>query len=202
MKKILLLSLLFLGCTDYSAAPEAAVGNKDLPNQEGWDSKAYFTDRGLLQAELHFAHMRRWDNKQLTTFSEGLRVEFYEEGQHNATLTSDSGEIHGGGNNLTAIGSVVIRSDSGLSMFTEKIFWDDANQKIIADGFVTMASGEDTLNGYEFESNKDLTNWKMKNAFGQSSRDIDLRTGTVRPRATKKESDLDRETQKVLDEQK
>ena len=194
-----------IGCSDLTES-NSIIADKgaSLPDQEGWNSKVVFTTKGVIGAELHSTYMMRWNNQKLTTFGQGLRVEFYEEGKHSATLTSDSGEVRGNTNNLSAFGNVVIISDSGLTMRTQKIFWDDQKQRILADGFVTMTSDEDTLNGYEFESDKDLSNWKMKNAFGQSARDIDLRSGSIKSRSTKttrkQDEEMDKEMQDVLKE--
>ncbi|KAB2880393.1 LPS export ABC transporter periplasmic protein LptC [bacterium] len=196
-----------VACSDLTESGTESVG-KDLanPDQEGWNSKAVFTTRGVVEAELFSRHMMRWNAQKLTTFGQSLRVEFYEKGKHNATLTSDSGEVRGATNNLSAFGNVVIVSDSGLMMRTQKIYWDDQKQLVFADGFVTLTSAEDTLNGYGFESNKDLSNWKMKNAYGQSARDIDLRTGSIRSKneknVRKQDDEMDKEMQNVLKENK
>lgn len=192
----------FLSCTALTEKEDMPTGEKpDRPGQEGWNSVAVFSSGGVKDAELHFAHMQKWDTKQLTTFRNGLRVEFFEKGTHSATLTSDSGEIRSNTNNLFAYGNVVIVSDSGVSMQTEKIYWDHQKQRIFADGLVTMTTDEDTLRGYQFESNKDLTNWKMKNASGRSARDIDLRTGTVRPKSTRRnDTELDKEMDAMIKE--
>ncbi len=199
---VVISALTAAGCSDLTESSSAGSGKEaGRPDQEGWNATVFFTTNGVIEAELHARHMMRWNGQKMTTFGQGLRVEFYEKGVHNATLTSDSGEVRGHTNNLTAIGNVVIVSDSGLTMRTEKIYWDDQKQKIIADGFVTMTSDEDTLNGYEFESNRDLTNWKMKNAFGRSARDIDLRTGTVKPRderTARQDAEMEKEMKNAL----
>lgn len=200
-------ALAWVACSDLTESGlETANKVQNTPNQEGWVSKAVFTTRGIIEAELYSNHMMRWNNLKLTTFGQGLRVEFYENGKHNATMTADSGEVRGNTNNLSAFGNVVIISDSGLTMHTQKIYWDDQKQLVFADGFVTLASAEDTLNGYEFESNKDLSNWKMKNAYGQSARDIDLRTGMIRSKnektARKQDEEMDKEMKDVLKENK
>lgn len=201
------LGLVGVACSDLTeAGQEANARDVTIPDQEGWDSRAVFTTKGVVEAELYSKHMRRWNLQKLTTFSQSLRVEFYDNGVHNGTLTADSGEVRGNTNNLSAFGNVVIISDSGLTMRTQKIYLDDQQQLIFADGFVTLTSAEDTLNGYEFQSNKDLTNWKMKNAFGRSARDIDLRTGTIRSRnekaLTQQDTEMDKEMKDVLKEHK
>jgi LPS export ABC transporter protein LptC len=195
---------LVCACSDYSEKTELPKPD-ERPNQEGWNSKAIFTTNGVTDAELIFGHMMRWDKRQLTTFNQGIHLDFFEKGTHTALLTADSGEVKSNTNSLLAIGHVVVISDSGVTMRTKNLYWDDKKQRIFADGFVTMTSEEDTLNGYNFESDKNLSNWKMKNAFGQSARDIDLRTGTVKSKketsvSKLQERELDKEMEKVLKE--
>ncbi len=190
-----------MGCHESGEDAVLMPSAKDRPNQEGWLSTVTISTNGVTDSHIRYTHMMRWESRQTTTFNEGLQVDFYEDGRHTAVLTADSGDIRGN-NNLTAIGRVVIVSDSGLSMRTEKVYWDNQKKRVFADGFVTLTSNEDTLNGYAFESNKDLTSWKMKNAFGQSARDLDLRTGTMRTskRPSTQDRQLEREVEDVLKE--
>jgi len=192
----------FIACgeTEDESLPVKA-NNK--PNQEGWNSKVIISTKGVMDAELFYTHMMRWEQPPLTTFNHGVRLDFYEKGKHNATLTADSGEIKNNTNSFLAIGHVVVTSDSGVSMHASKLFWDDRKQRVFADGFVTMTTEEDTLNGYDFESDRNLTNWKMRNAFGQSSRDVDLKSGTIKSKKdSKSESnkDLDKAVNDILKE--
>ncbi len=203
--KCFLISLMLMSsCSDYSE--NTALPKPDeRPNHEGWNSKAVFTTKGVVDAELQFTHMMRWDKRQLTTFNEGVHLDFFEKGEHTALLIADSGEVKSNTNSFLAIGHVVVISDSGVTMRTHNLYWDDKKQRIFADGFVTMTSEEDTLNGYHFESDKNLTNWKMKNAYGQSARDIDLRSGIIRSRKEPtrlQEKELDREVDNVLKKEK
>ncbi len=201
------LCFLVLGCTDFESAEQRSPAGAEVPNQEGWDATVVFTTEGIVDAEIHYGHMMRWDQRQVTTFRNGVKVDFFENGHHTAVLHADSGEVRGSTNDFTAVGHVVIVSDSGVSMITDKIHWENMKQRVFADGFVTMFSAEDTLYGYAFESNKDLTNWRMQNAYGQSARDIDLKTGTVRDSRRKQTADaqdrlLDEEMKEILREPK
>lgn len=198
-----LLSLNFLACSDWQENESPSGNDQNIPNQEGWKSKAIFSTDGVVSAELQYEHMMRWDKWQLTTFNQGIQLDVYEEGRHQMTLTADSGEIKSQTNSLLALGNVYIVSDSGITMRTQKIIWDDAKQKIFADGFVTITTEEDTLNGYEFESDRNLNHWKMKRAFGQSGREVDLRTGTIHSRKdSEKKHNLDKEIDDFMKNEK
>lgn len=194
---IVLLITALMSCSYSPQEEEFASGPADLPNQEGWDSEVIITRDGIVQMKLKYRHMMRWDNKNLTTFRSGFRADLYEKGAHSAWLTADSGEIRH--NNLLAFGSVVVTSDSGLSLNSTNLRWDDFKKRVFADGLVCITTQEDTLYGYDFESDQELNNWKLKRAYGQSSRDVDIRTGTIRSRKQKDQSgDLDREVENIL----
>ncbi|MBX7152440.1 LPS export ABC transporter periplasmic protein LptC [bacterium] len=200
---VVLIFSMFFACSDWQENESLSGNDQNTPNQEGWKSKVIFSTDGVINAELQYEHMMRWDKLQLTTFNQGIRLDMYDEGKHQMTLTADSGEIKSQVNNLLALGNVYIVSDSGITMRTQKIIWDDAKQKIFADGFVTITTEEDTLNGYEFESDKNLNHWKMKRAFGQSGREVDLRTGTIHSRNdSEKKHNLDKEVDDFLKNEK
>ncbi len=190
--------IVLAACGEWSD-PGDTVNPSEKPNQEGWNSKAILTTDGVVSAEIDYVHMMRWDKRQLTTFREGVVMDFYEDGEHSGRLTADSGAIYTSTKNVVAVGRVVIVSDSGLSMRTEKVEWNEQKQRLFAEGRVMLTTQEDTLYGFEFESDRSLANWKMKSASGLSGRDIDLRTGTVRSRRESR-SALDREVEQVLKE--
>lgn len=180
-------------CMDVEPEAGQTASMRDQPDQEGWNSTVIISTGGITDARITYGHMKRWNHRQLTTFGDSVHVDFFENGRHTATMTADSGEIRGDNSNLTAFGRVNIQSDSGLSMRTERIYWDNQKQTVFADGFVTLTTEEDTLYGYAFESNKDLTNWRMRNAYGQTGRDIDIRTGTVRKSRVTRTQDVELE---------
>lgn len=197
--RVFMLCVLAAACgewTDSTDTPSPA----EKPNQEGWNSKAILTTDGVVSAEIEYVHMMRWDKRQLTTFREGVVMDFYDDGVHSGRLTADSGAIYTSTKNVVAVGRVVIVSDSGLSMRSEKVEWNEQKQRLFAEGRVMLTTEEDTLYGYEFESDRSLANWKMKSASGLSGRDIDLRTGTIRTRRRESGSVLDREVEQVLKE--
>ncbi len=194
----IIILLVTAACGDWSETTEP-VYPQERPNQEGWNSKAVLSTDGIISSEIDYNHMMRWDKRQLTTFNQGVIMNFYDKGEHSGRLTADSGAVYASTKNVVAIGRVVIVSDSGLSMRTEKVEWNEQKQRLFADGRVTLTTQEDTLYGVEFESDRSLANWKMRSASGLSGRDIDLRTGTIRSRRDPR-SELDREVQNVLKE--
>ena len=97
-----------------------------------------------------------------------VEVDFFnEEGQHISKLYSDSAKINQINNNLKASGNVSVISDSGYTLLTHSIIWDNNYQMILAKDSVMFTTSEgDTLNGIGFESDSDLEEWRIYKPFG------------------------------------
>lgn len=194
--RILTFLILMTACESIPDESDFIPDSLDRPNQEGWNSEVIVTRDGVMEMKLKYSHMMRWDNKQLTTFSGGMMIDMFENGSHSAILTADSGLMRNASNELSAFGNVVVISDSGVSLRSQILFWDEPAKKIRASGFVQISTDEDTLNGFDFESDRNLNNWKIRRAFGQSAKDVDIRTGTVRSG----KSDVNDDHSRQLDE--
>lgn len=183
MKKYLWVILAFsAACHEIPDEEQFLAQATERPDQEGWNAQVIVTHNGLPEMIIRYRFMQRWERKYLTVFSGGYTVDIFERGRHTAVLTADSGWLRRSSAEFVAIGRVVVVSDSGVTLRTEKLFWDENAKKIRTEGFVQITTAEDTLNGFEFESDRNLQNWKIRRAYGQSARDVDIRTGTVRSR--------------------
>ena len=61
---------------------------------------------------------------------------------------------------MKAIGNVVAISDSGITLYTDTLYWDAKNEKMSTEDSVMITTLEkDTLYGIGFESDSDLENW-------------------------------------------
>ena len=97
-----------------------------------------------------------------------VEVDFFgEEGGHISILYSDSAQINEQSNNLHANGNVYVVSDSGYTLTTSKILWDNQYKIIIAKDSVMFTTTEgDTMYGVGFESDMDLDQWRIFRIFG------------------------------------
>ena len=92
---------------------------------------------------------------------------FSEEGDHISILYSDSAKINEESNNLNANGNVYVVSDSGYTLTTSTLFWDNRYKMIIAEDSVMFTTTEgDTMYGVGFESDMDLDQWRIFRIFG------------------------------------
>ena len=97
-----------------------------------------------------------------------VKVDFFgEEGEHISILYSDSAQINEQSNNLHANGNVFVVSDSGYTLTTSELFWDNRYKMIIAEDSVMFTTTlGDTMYGVGFESDMDLDQWRIFRIFG------------------------------------
>jgi len=97
-----------------------------------------------------------------------VEVDFFSDGgNHISILYSDSAQLNEQNNNLHATGNVFVVSDSGYTLSTDKLLWDNRYKMIIAEDSVMFTTMEgDTLYGVGFESDMDLEEWRIFKPFG------------------------------------
>lgn len=171
MRSILILSFLLLiltGCEE-KVRPSvlSGVSGTQLPSQESWNSTITFTDSGIVKAVVRAGHIYSYDHTRTTFLESGVIVDFYDEfGKHTTKLTSLRGSVDEATNNLEAIGNVVVTSDSGTVVRTEKMFWTNERQLIHSPDFVRITSPTENLTGTGFESDHNLRNYRIFKVAG------------------------------------
>ena len=145
----------------------SGVSGSQLPSQESWNSTISFSDSGIVKAIVKAGHIYAYDNSRITYMDSGVVVDFFDEfGRHTTVLTSRQGTVDEGTNNLEAIGNVVVKSDSGTVVYTEKMFWDNKRQLIHSPEFVRIVSPKERLQGTGFESDHNLRNYRIFKVTG------------------------------------
>ena len=108
------------------------------------------------------------NNNELALMVGNVKIDFFnDEGEHISTLYADSAKMNENNNNLKANGNVYVVSDSGYTLTTRKIIWDNNYKMILAEDSVLFTTTEgDTLYGIGFESDSDLEEWRIFRPFG------------------------------------
>jgi LPS export ABC transporter protein LptC len=185
-KKILYfgLAILLLGCRSQQQE-SVAPPNYDGPDQEGWNSRITVTSNGQVAAILQYSHMEKYSKRRETKFDGGIVVDFYNtEGKHASNLVAARGLLHEETNDVEALDNVVAVSDSGITLRTQRLRWDNTRQKIISNDFVTITTVDnDTLYGHGFQSDQNLKNWSILKPSGVTQKKIDI-TGERENRRT------------------
>ena len=170
---LIFLSIL-IGCDDEKIKPSinTALKVEELPAQESWNSKVFFTDSGKTKAVLYAGHLRMFSGTNETLLDSNVKVEFFSDLERvTTTLTSKRGRVDDITSNLIAIDSVVAVNDSGVTLTTQELMWRNDDRKIVSEKFVTILTLIEKIEGYGFESDQSLDNYIIYNVTYVSRRD-------------------------------
>jgi len=160
---LLLVSLLLTACEE--ERPVDFQPAENAPDQQISSFTLRQTSDGELVWELVAELAKVWDNEHLTIASNPV-VDFYQEERHTAILTADEGTVNMLSNDMEARGGVVVTSDEGAILRTEILSWDAREEKLFTDEPVSFEKDGTVIHGEGFESNSDLTDWKLANPSG------------------------------------
>lgn len=141
----------------------------NLASQESWNTKVVFSDSGRIKAVLHAGHILVYQEKQITVMDGGVKADFFDADEnHTSVLTSLRGTVDDRTRNFEAISQVVVVSDSGTTLETERLLWDNATRKVRTNEFVKIVSANEQIRGHGLESDQDLKNYKIFRVTGQT----------------------------------
>lgn len=95
-------------------------------------------------------------------FPEGFYLERYDEHFNvEATIVADTVWRYNSKNLWRARGNVEIKNKEGHEFKSDELFWDQTTAKVYSDKFIEIKRGELELKGYGFESNFEMTNYRI-----------------------------------------
>ncbi|MDP6685241.1 MAG: LPS export ABC transporter periplasmic protein LptC [Candidatus Marinimicrobia bacterium] len=173
-----LFGLLFLTAgviiTSCVSTPMEEHGEKrtNRPDQESWDVTITMTNEGLVRAIVQSGYLKKFQQKNFIFLEDSVTVDFFDQSEiHTTHLTSQSAEINEKSNFMRATQSVVVKSDSGVTLFTDTLSWDHSKQRIFTyDSVQVVTDKRDTLYGVGFESDVEMKHWKILMPSGVTNR--------------------------------
>lgn len=165
------------GCANDAKVQPAVVAKvipEEEPSQISYDTEMRFTNEGLPRATLSAGRIRVYDKRRQTVLDSSVQVDFFDrEGKHSSVLTARWANINDQTKFMVAYDSVKIVSDSGTTVYTDSLTWNNETQRISSPAHVKIVekSGRVTT-GRGFESDQSLSNYKI------------LRTTIVAPGST------------------
>lgn len=158
----LALVLLVAGCWSSQEDTGGPVARgSGLPREQFFDYQLVETTAGIKQWVLDSAEMRKYSEQepvQLIT----VKMDFFRDGEHFSTLTSDSGLADLVTRDIHTWGNVVVITDDGRRLDTEELFFSNETQLIHNDVFNTFTRGEDVVTGIGLEATPDLEYIEIK----------------------------------------
>ena len=119
-----MLALWLMACHHQDPVDVDTSNQPEMPDQEIWNSRVKMTNKGDLSAIIHFGRMRRYMRNSVMLFDQRIDIDFYKDnGEIGSRLAADAGEYHQDTENVKAIGNVSVESDSGLTLYTQELYY-------------------------------------------------------------------------------
>jgi LPS export ABC transporter protein LptC len=163
------LLLVLTGCEERLRPSVVAVNPTNMPSQESWRSTVTFSDSARVKAVVWAGHISSFRNERVTMLEDSVHVDFYNEvGQHTSLLTSRRGRVNDATEDFEALENVVVVSDSGTTLKTEKLLWTNADRKVHTDAFVDITSPTERIMGQGMVSDQGLKHYTIFKVTGQA----------------------------------
>ena len=138
------------------------------PDAESWNAVITLTNKGAKRGVIRSGHLEKYNDKEFILLDQNVDADFFnEEEVFTTNLKSLVAEIDEEEDFLVAIGNVVVVTDSGVTLFTDTLSWDNQKEKVFtSDSVIFITEKKDTLYGIGFESDIELNNWKILQPTG------------------------------------
>lgn len=177
MKEVTILLFLLIvaavSCDEGKVIPKKKNISHDLetqPDQISYNTEVVFVDSTFTKAILKAKRARVYQARLETLLDGGIHVQFFKRhsGKKVSYLTADSARIDDRTKNMLAGGHVIVISDStNTKVETSLLEWDNTTQKLYSTEFVRVTSPSETIQGYGFESDQSLSNYKIFRVSGE-----------------------------------
>ena len=168
ISRLIPLCLLFSVLVGCDESPKVAPSTANIPlgteaAQVSYNTSMNFSSDGQLRAILHAGRVQTFEMKHETLLDSGVRVDFYDrEGLHSSVLTSLRARVNSMNNDMTAYGHVHIVSDSGATVDTDSLLWDNRSQTVHSDAPVHIVEKNGRVtDGIGFESDQNLEHYHI-----------------------------------------
>ena len=167
MKHYFFLLIFLLACKS-NELQRSGETRQGRPDAESWDAVITLTNKGAKRGVIRSGHLEKYNDNEFILLDQNVDADFFnEEEVFTTNLKSLVAEIDEEEDFLVAIGNVVVVTDSGVTLFTDTLSWDNQKEKVFtSDSVIFITEKKDTLYGIGFESDIELNNWKILQPTG------------------------------------
>ena len=167
MKRCLLFLIFQFACQS-NELQKSGQTRQGRPDAESWDAVITLTNKGAKRGVIRSGHLEKYNDNEFILLDQNVDADFFnEEEVFTTNLKSLVAEIDEEEDFLVAIGNVVVVTDSGVTLFTDTLSWDNQKEKVFtSDSVIFITEKKDTLYGIGFESDIELNNWKILQPTG------------------------------------
>jgi LPS export ABC transporter protein LptC len=158
---ILSFAVIYSSCEDKFKPSQTDLNPAETPSQESWNPTVIFSDSGKTNAILTAGHISVFTTKGYTQIDSGAKVDFYRDNVKISTLTGQRGKVDDKTKDIEIYDSVHVVNNEGSQLYTQKLFWNNATQKVSSDEFVRIITPTEMIEGVGFESDQSLRIYKI-----------------------------------------
>jgi LPS export ABC transporter protein LptC len=163
------LFFLLTSCENDLQKVNEVSSQKESLRETGKEVTAYYSDFGKVKAKLQAPVMNHINDPKnpYTELPSTLQLTFYNENLvPQSELTAGYGITYDKSSQMIARHNVVVINSSGEKLETEELVWDQKTEKISSEKFVKITTRDEIIFGDGFESNQDISNYKIKKIRG------------------------------------
>ncbi len=156
---------LLLGCKKDKVVIEDVVYVKEDVGIESMKKvEIIYSDSAKMQVKITAPTMLRYtDNLSQQEFPDGLLVEFFDDYKRKTgQLSAKYGMRYENENKVVVQDSVVWKSNNGEQLDSEELIWEERNERIYTNKFVTITRPNEIIFGYGFEADQNFTRTRIK----------------------------------------
>ncbi len=168
----LVLFVVIINCSSPVVNDDHSEELIEKPDQESWDVRITITNAGIKRADIKADYLEQFSDKMFISLKDNVQIDFFDAKEHHMSkLIADKAEINERSTFLQAINNITVMSDSGITLYTDTLSWDNSMEKIFTnDSVMITTEASDTLYGIGFESDVNLERWKILKPRGVTSR--------------------------------
>jgi len=165
------MSYVFLlsSCENDMSVVKKIASPKEASKETGKDVVSLYSDFGKVKAKLIAPVMNHVDDEKnpYTELPSGLHLFFYTDSlKVQSELTAGYGISYDKSDEMIARNNVVVTNIYGDKLESEELVWSQKTEKISSEKFVKITTKDEIIFGDGFESNDDLSNYKIKKIRG------------------------------------
>ena len=167
MNRLIFFPIVLFACTNVES-DRLGETREGLPDAESWNATITLTNKGSKRAIIKSGHLEKYQQRQYILLDQNVDADFFNENEiYTSNLKSEIAEIDESKDFLIAMGNVVVVSDSGVTLYTDTLSWDNVDEKVFTDDSVVFITEQnDTLYGIGFKSDIELNNWEIMQPTG------------------------------------
>jgi LPS export ABC transporter protein LptC len=165
-----IISAVFSACENDMEKVKIISGKKAMPAETGKDVEILYSDSAKLKARLLATELNRFVQKPpYIEMTKGIKLYFYDSNQKvNSTLTAQYAKVlqFPDNNIMEARRKVVVVNEKNEKLETEHLIWNQKEETIVSNAYVTITTKDEIIMGDGLESNQSFTKYKIKKMKG------------------------------------